>query len=106
MADFIGIRTKLFDSVTDRDIHPGEREALALLHQGSNYVFCSSDRAAIEVIGLLGLSAKGLSFEKLLKSCGITKKLEPHQTETFFQTCLRTGSISRIQGKGLKKKRR
>jgi hypothetical protein len=103
-VDDLAAFSTLFDSVIDRDIHEGEREALALLHQRSGYVFCSSDRTAIEVIGLLGLSDRGLSFERLLKSCGITKRLEPHQTEAFFQDCIRVGSIGRIQGKGLRKR--
>ncbi len=105
-VDDLAAFSTLFDSVVDRDIHEGEREALASLHQGPNYVFCSSDRTAIEVIGLLGLSDRGLSFEKLLQSCGVTKRLEPHQTEAFFQECIKAGSIGRIQGKGLKKKGR
>lgn len=42
------------------------------------------------------------SFEKLLKSSGITKNLEQKHTENYFKKYLDEGSILRIQRFGLK----
>jgi len=51
----------------------------------------------------LGKREQGISFEKLLKSSGITKKLEFKHTEKFLKKYLDEGSIIRIQSYRVKK---
>jgi hypothetical protein len=92
------------DSVTDQEIHAGEKEALAVLLRSPDYVFCTFDHAAIEVMALLGLSERGISFEVLLKSCGITKTLQFKHSEAFYKAHLEKGRLNRVQGTGLKKR--
>lgn len=54
-------------------------------------------------IALLGKKEQGISFEKLLKSSGLTKNLEFKHTEKCFRKYLDEGSIMRIQSCGIKK---
>lgn len=75
----------VLDTVTDQEIHAGEKEALAILEKSPDHVFCTFDHAAIQVMALLGLWERGISFEALLKSCGITKTLLHKHTEEFYK---------------------
>lgn len=93
-----------FDAVLGPEIHHGEKEALHLLTNDEELGFCTCDRAAVIALGLLDLGERGVSFESLLKSCGITKKLSPKHTEKRFQQYLGEASIMKIQNRGLKKK--
>jgi hypothetical protein len=76
-------------------------EALKILQDNKNILFCTCDKAAIKAIALLGKKEQGISFERLLKSSGINKKLEPKHTEKFFRKYLDEGSIMRIQKIGI-----
>jgi hypothetical protein len=91
------------DSVTDQEIHSGEKEALAILTKNPNYTFCTFDHAAIEVLALIGLSERGISFESLLRSCGVTKPLKYKHTEEFYKVHLEKGKVNRLQGTGLRR---
>ena len=84
------------------DLDPGETEALKILNDRDNCSLCTCDKVAIKVISLLGKREQGLSFEKLLKSSGITKKLEKKHTEKYFRKYLDEGSQLRIQSFGFK----
>jgi hypothetical protein len=55
-------------------LDPGELEALAILHSGQHpdFQFCTGDQSAIKAMSVLGLSSQAVSFEKLLKSSGIS----------------------------------
>jgi hypothetical protein len=101
-AELIALSEKL-DSVTDQEVHAGEKEALAILQKSPDHAFCTFDHAAIEVMALLGLSERGISFQALLKSCGITKALQHKHTEEFYKEHLEKGKINRLQGTGLRK---
>ena len=57
---------------------------------------------AIKVIAIIGSSSQGISFEELLKTSGITKKLEYKHTNEYFKKYLREGSIIRIQSGRIK----
>jgi hypothetical protein len=76
---------------------PGEREALALLKNNKykDFFFCTADRAAVKGLGILSLSEKGISVEKLLAKIGITKPLKNHFTEDWFQKQLRQGFLEK-----------
>ena len=92
------------DSVTDQEIHAGEKEALVILSKDSRYTFCTFDHAAIQVLALLGFSEMGISFEHLLKSCGTTKKLQYKHTDEFYNGHIKKGQLNRVQGVGLQVK--
>lgn len=93
-----------FDAAFGPEIHQGEQEALYLLTNDEELGFCTCDHAAVIALGLLDLGERGVSFEGLLKTCGITKELLPEHTEKRFQQYLREASIMKIQNRGLKKK--
>jgi hypothetical protein len=85
-------------------LDPGEEEALALLLAGkaADHLLCSSDRAVVRALGLLGLSESGISFERALAAVGATKGLRTHFTDSYFQTALREGQELRLRGLGLR----
>jgi hypothetical protein len=91
-----------FDRVLEEELHDGEKEALKILQDHGEILFCTCDKAAIKAIALLGKREQGISFEKLLKSSGLTKRLEFKHTENFFRKYLDEGSIMRIQRIGIK----
>lgn len=93
-----------FDTTLGQEIHTGEKEALVLLQKHQDLIFCTCDHTAIQVLALLDLAERGLSFESLLRKSGITKKLEYKHTEAYFKNNLKMGSIAKIQQKGLKAK--
>jgi len=92
-----------FDRVFEPELHEGEKEALKILQDNNEILFCTFDKAAIKAMALLGKREQGISLEKLLKSSGIAKKIEFKHTEKYFKKYLDEGSIMRIQGRGIKK---
>jgi hypothetical protein len=74
------------------------------LSKNTDYSFCTFDHAAIQVLALLGFSERGICFEHLLKTCGITKKLQYKHTEEFYNAHLKKGQLNRVQGVGLQAK--
>ena len=102
-AEELAALSEQVDSVTDQEIHPGEKEALVFLSKNQDYTFSTFDHTAIQVLALLGFSDKGISFERLLKSCGVTKKLQYKHTEEFYNVHLEQGRQNRIQGVGLRR---
>ena len=86
----------------EEELDPGETEALKILEGRSDCLFCTCDKVAIKVISIIGKREQGMSFEKLLKSSGITKGLEKKHTENYFKKYLDEGSILRIQRMGVK----
>jgi hypothetical protein len=103
-ADELAALSEQLDSVTDQEIHAGEKEALVILMRSRDHTFCTFDHTAIEVLALLGLSERSISFEGLLRSCGVTKGLQYKHTEAFYVTHLEKGKANRVQGTGLRKR--
>lgn len=91
-----------FDRNIQEELHPGELEALSIIQNDKSLHFCTSDKMAIKVIAIIGSSSQGISFEELLKTSGITKKLEYKHTNEYFKKYLREGSIIRIQSGRIK----
>lgn len=91
-----------FDRFIEEELDPGETEALKILNDRDDCNFCTCDKVAIKAISLLGKRERGLSFEKLLKSSGITKRLEKKHTGRYFRKYLDEGSQLRIQRFGIK----
>ena len=73
-------------------IHFGELESLAILVREDNLTFCCCDAAAIRTLPFLGLSDRGISVEKLLRSSGLTKSnLKERHTDQYFENNLAIG---------------
>lgn len=102
-ADELKKFSNQFDPVFYAKLQTGEMEALKILHDNNKFLFRTSDKQAIKAIALLGKKEQGISFEKLLKSSGITKNLERKHTEKYFRRYLREGSIMRIQNRGIRR---
>jgi len=102
-AEDLKIFSQQFDRVFEGELHSGEKEALKILQDNNDFLFCTCDKAAIKAIALLGKKEQGISFEKLLKSSGLTKKIELKHTEKYFRKYLDEGSIMRIQSCGIKR---
>lgn len=98
MRDFI----KQFDRNIQEELHPGELEALSIIQDDKGLCFCTSDKMAIKALALIGSSSQGISFEQLLKSSGIAKKIEYKHTIEYFKKSLGEGSIMRIQSGRIK----
>jgi len=92
-----------FDRVFIEELHPGETEALALIHfdKASEYKFCSGDKVAIQGLAMIGHSSNGISMENFLKSVGLIKQLSYQFTESYFKKWLEFGKQRRITGDGL-----
>jgi hypothetical protein len=93
---------KQFERNIQEELHPGELEALSIIQNEKDYRFCTSDKVAIKALALVGSSTQGISYEELLKTSGLTKKLERKHTDTYFKNYLREGSIMRIQSGKIK----
>jgi len=93
----------VFDEELNMALHDGEVEAIAILYadESDGLLFCTSDKVAIRVLAMLGLSDSGVSFEEVLKTSGLSKPL-PHEYRTeYFDRYIAEGQTARIQGKGV-----
>ena len=88
--------TKEFEGLFEIDLHAGEKEALAILTTKKDMLFCTCDKAAMKALGFLGISHKGISFEKLLSRSGIKKKLEIKHSERQFRQFTQEGVSIRL----------
>lgn len=93
----------LFASWFFETLDPGEIEALALLkaNKAPGAYFCSSDGPAIQALGMIAMSERGISMETLLIKVGLRKNLPKEYQERFFRKHLRLGQKRRITGEGL-----
>jgi len=98
MREFI----KQFDRNIQEELHAGELEALCIIQNDKSLHFCTSDKVAIKAIALIGSGSQGISFEELLKTSGITKRLKYKHTNEYFKKYLEEGSIIRIQSGKIK----
>jgi hypothetical protein len=92
-----------FDSVLASGLHDGEVECLAVLLNRTNdrYSFCTSDKAALLAMALLGLDERCISLEALLKSIGLQKSLAPQYSDEWLRNNLEKGAESRLYRRGL-----
>lgn len=95
----------VFDKYFNAGLHDGEAESLALLYCGKaeGFLYCSSDKVAIQGLAMLGLSHCGISMEQLLLSLGLQKSLSREYTDEFFRKYLQVGQQQQITGAGLVK---
>lgn len=88
----------VLDRVTVEGLHAGELEAPALLHtRNLPHRFCTADETATRALCHLGLHDRGVSFEQVLRECGLTKTLRPHFGDAVFQRWKSGGVIEWIQ---------
>jgi hypothetical protein len=98
LNEMLLLRKKLEKVLAMREIHEGELEALAIVSgREEEYSFVSGDKVAIHALAILDCSDKGDSLEGVLKSIGITKKLNHEFTDSYFRYHLREGAQMRIQ---------
>lgn len=102
VSDIERVRT-VFDKELNLDLHDGEVEAIAIIYadESDSFLFCTSDKIAIRVLAMLGLSDNGISFEEVLESIGLRKSLPPEYRKEYFERYIAEGQTDRIQGKGL-----
>ncbi len=87
-----------FDLRYQANIHDGEKEMLAFLHQSRQiWLVCSSDGAVFRVLGLLGKAEQGMSLEEILDEIGLSRNLEWQYTKKFREKYTRLGQIDSIQ---------
>lgn len=79
------------------EIHAGELEALVLLEKQADLLFCTCDKAALVVLGFIGLWERGISFERLLQKIGLSKPLAKKHTQVFFEEHVGVGQRLRIE---------
>lgn len=82
------------------EIHKGEQEALALIEKREDLLFCTCDGAALKVLGFMGLSERGISFEAILEKTGLTKRLARKHMQVFFEEHVKIGQRLRIENFG------
>jgi hypothetical protein len=97
--------SNIFDPIFIEGLHAGESEALALLLAGKagEALFCTSDAKAIQALAMIGLSEQGISFERLIKTSGLSRDLPDHFGEYFFKRNIRSGQENRLTGAGMRK---
>lgn len=102
VSDIKRVRT-VFDEELNMGLHDGEVEAIAILYadQSDSLLFCTSDKVAVRVLAMLGLSDSGVSFEEVLKTSGLSKPLPHEYCTEYFDRYIAQGQTARIQGKGV-----
>jgi hypothetical protein len=97
-AEEVEAVSQVLDRVTADGLHVGELEALALLHtRDLPHRFCTAEEIATRALCHLGLHDRGVSFEQVLRECGLTKALRPHFSDAVFQKWKARGVTEWIQ---------
>lgn len=93
---------EVFGEELNMTLHDGEVEAIAVLYADTpdGFLFCTSDKVAIRVLAMLGLSDSGVSFEEVLTTTGLQKPLPLEYRKQYFDHYIAEGQTRRIQGKG------
>jgi hypothetical protein len=102
LSDIERVRA-VFDEDINMGLHDGEVEAIAVIYAdpSGRFLFCTSDKVAIRALAMLGLSKDGISFEEILESIGLRKRLSHEYRKEYFERYITKGQTDRIQGKGL-----
>jgi len=102
ISDIARVRA-VFDEERNMALHDGEVEAIAILYadESDSLLFCTSDKVAIRVLAMLGLSDSGVSFEEVLKATGLSKPLPHEYCAEYFNRYIEKGKTARIQGEGI-----
>jgi len=94
-----------FDAVMVENLHPGEVEALTLMHKGrvTDALFCSADQAAVKALVLVGMNDRGISLEDALKATGLrgAGRVGEQYCRARFTQWVREAVLDRLQGRGL-----
>jgi len=95
------ILKKRFDAVLGPKLDPGETESLVILERIPELIFCTFDYAAIIAVVLLGMGNRVISFETVLKKCGLSRRLQRKHSEERFKHIVKTAKLMRVMGQGL-----
>jgi hypothetical protein len=82
------------------DIHEGEKQALSILMDvGSEYRFCTGDKAAIQALVLLDLAERATSMERMLSDAGVGRREPLNQQfgEAYLRKWLRQGAVLKAE---------
>jgi len=90
-----------FDAVFGPKLDPGEIESLVILERTHELTFCTFDHAAIIAVVLLDMGNRVISFEVLLKQCGLSRRLERKHSEERFKRIVEKAQLMRVMGQGL-----
>ncbi len=82
-------------------LDPGETESLIILERIPELIFCTFDYAAIIAVVLLGMANRVISFETVLKKCGLSRRLQRKHSEERFKRIIETAQLMRVMGQGL-----
>jgi hypothetical protein len=74
-----------------------DKEALAIMaFTKKDLVFCTGDKKIIRSLVTLDIKEKSLSFEKVLKMCGLKCSIPYERSEKYFKKWLGQGAIDFI----------
>jgi len=91
-----------FDAVLGPKLDPGETESLVLLERTPELTFCTFDYAAITAVVLLDMGNRVISFETVLKQCGLSRRLERKHSEERFKRIVKRAHLMRVMEQGLR----
>jgi hypothetical protein len=90
-----------FDAVLGPKLDPGEIESLVILERTPELTFCTFDHATITAVVLLDMGNRVISFETLLKQCGLSRKPQRKHSEGRFKQIVKRAQLMRVMGQGL-----
>ncbi len=90
-----------FDAVFGPKLDPGETESIVILERTHELTFCTFDQAAIIAVVLLDIGNRVISFEILLKQCGLSRRAEKKHSEERFKQFVERAQLMRVMGQGL-----
>lgn len=91
-----------FDAMLGPKLDPGETESLVILERVPELMFCTFDYAAITAAVLLDIGNRVISFETVLKKCGLSRRrLQRKHSEERFKHIVKTAQLMRVMGQGL-----
>jgi hypothetical protein len=92
---------KRFDRVLGPKLGLGEIESLVIVQKTPDLTFCTFDHAAIIALVLLDMENRGVSFETVLKQCGLSRRLERKHSEERFKR-IEKSTFDESHGTGVK----
>jgi len=93
---------KRFDRVLGPKLGLGEIESLVIVQKTPDLTFCTFDHAAIIALVLLDMGNRGVSFETVLKQCGLSRRLERKHSEERFKRIVKRAHLMRVMEQGLR----
>jgi hypothetical protein len=101
-AEITALRSR-FDSSFRMGLDAGEAEALAYLVQQEDdeMRFVTSDAAALQAVGMLGIAERAICLAEALQLCGLGRPLPRQHGPDFFREHISAGLKRFVTGEGL-----